>query len=73
MIDPLEGLIPDENEGAPTLEYAVEAGGDSLDAADSGSSDALADIDTPENEDALAKLVREAMQRAVDSARGNQN
>ncbi|MEZ5377036.1 MAG: DivIVA domain-containing protein [Acidimicrobiales bacterium] len=73
VIDPLEGLIPDENEGAPTLEYAVEAGGDSLDAADSGSSDALADIDTPENEDALAKLVREAMQRAVDSARGNQN
>ncbi len=27
--------------------------------------------DAPDNEDALAKLVREAMQRAVDAARGN--
>ncbi len=36
-----------------------------------GSVEELADVHTPENEDALAKLVREAMQRAVDTARGN--
>ncbi len=34
-------------------------------------SEQAADVHTPENEDALAKLVREAMQRAVDSARGD--
>lgn len=48
-IDPLAGLIPEEDP------------------------DASAEINTPENEDALARLVREAMQRAVDSARSNDN
>ncbi len=72
--DPLEGLIPDELDDATSdLVEPAPRGEESISGGESQAQEAVADINTPENEDALAKLVREAMQRAVDSARGNQN
>ncbi len=81
-VDPLEGLMPDDEADhdadssttgeAPTA-APVESVDDQIEVDEAPSDAPVADINTPENEDALAKLVREAMQRAVDSARGNQN
>lgn len=79
--DPLEGLVPpdapDTDPGYTFPEFAdpdyhAEAGADQVVFGQRHPADEVSEIDTPENEDALAKLVREAMQRAVDSARGKE-
>ncbi len=76
--DPLEGLIPGESVDATSSASTDEPSVGEHDQVVFGDpqttepAESVSDINTPENEDALAKLVREAMQRAVDSARGNQ-